>query len=463
MLKYTPMTSGVNRIRLLNYSLPVVAIEFVIYPVLAILPSFYANISGGKLASYATAILISRLVYSCSGPIVGYLSDRFATRWGRRKPWMIAGTVVEVISVYLVFVPPSNAGPDYFAWTAALALFGFSMIDVPYIAWGSEITRDYARRSLIASYRAVFAVFGQVVFLALPLLPAFGGSDLLQPATIAHLGFVAMVLLVVTMSIALVWGPRAEAENAAPAEAPVLRLLADMARNVPMLYLTGATVFTFLAYCVQLTIALQFMSSLGFAKTFAPLTLVGLLVSIVSVPLWESISRRIGKHKSWAVTLVISFVGLGAYFVIVPIFGTFGALVASSLIVALPSAFYTASLPYSIMGDVIDYDELKTGSNRSANYSAVILLVIRLQVAIGGAIAFFVLGAMRFDVHLVNSHVMQPAMFVAYFLLPGLFLLLAIACIWRFPIDARRAAIIRKRLEGTHRASGYERRASPAR
>jgi glycoside/pentoside/hexuronide:cation symporter, GPH family len=445
------MTSRIGTIRLVNYSLPVLAIEFVIYPVLAILPSFYVNFSGGELASYATAILISRLVYSCSGPIVGYLSDRLTSRWGRRKPWMIAGTIVEVISVYLVFNPPAHAGPDYFAWTAGLALFGFSMIDVPYIAWGSEITRDYATRSVIASYRAIFAVFGQVFFLALPLLPVFGGKNLLEAPTIARLGFVAILLLIVTMSIALLWGPRAQAEETAAAESSILRLIADMVRNVPMLYLSGATIFTFLAYSVQLTIALQFMASIGFASTFGPLTIAGLVLSIVTVPLWEMITKRIGKHKSWALTLVVSFLGLPAYFVVAPVFGTFAALIVSSIIVAFPSAYMMASLPYSIMGDVIDYDEMKTGSNRSANYSAIVLLVIRLQVAMGGAIAFAILGAMHFDVHGVNPHVMQPAMVVAYFIVPGIFFLVAFACTWPFPIDARRAAIIRRRLEARNR------------
>jgi len=441
------MTLRIGKIRLVNYSLPVLAIEFVIYPVLAILPSFYVNFSGGELASYATAILISRLVYSCSGPVVGYLSDRFTTPWGRRKPWMVAGTIVEVVSVYLVFNPPAHAGPAYFAWTAALALFGFSMIDVPYIAWGSEITRDYATRSLIASYRAVFAVLGQAVFLALPLVPAFGGKNLLEASTIAHLGFVAILLLVATMIVALLWGPRAQAEETAPAKTAVLRLAVDMVRNVPMLYLTGATVFIFLAYSVQVTIGLQFMASIGFAGAFAPLTLAGLVLSIATVPLWELVTKRLGKHKSWAVTIVANFLGLPAYFVVAPLFGTFAALVTSSIVAALPQAYMTASLPYSIMGDVIDYDELKTGSNRSANYSAIVLLAIRLQVAIGGAVAFFILGAMRFDVHRVNPQALQPAMLVAYFIVPGIFLIVALACAWEFPIDARRAAIVRRRLE----------------
>jgi Na+/melibiose symporter-like transporter len=360
---------------------------------------------------------------------------------------MVVGTIVEVISVYLVFNPPAHAGPDYFAWTAALALFGFSMIDVPYIAWGSEITRDYAARSLIASYRAVFAVLGQVVFLALPMLPVFGGKSLLEASTIARLGLVAMVLLVVTMSVALLWGPQAQAEETTPAEASVLQLIVDMVRNVPMLYLTAATVFAFLAYSIQLTIGLQFMASIGFAKTFGPLTLAGLLLSIVSVPVWELVTKRIGKHKCWALSLVVSFLGLPLYFVVAPLFGTLAALIASSIVVVFPTTYMLTSLPYSIMGDVIDYDELKTGSNRSANYSAVILLAIRLQVAIGGAIAFFILGAMRFDVHRVNPHALQPAMIVAYFIVPGIFTLLALACTWPFPIDARRAAIIRRRLE----------------
>lgn len=410
------------------------------------------NFSGGELASYATAIFISRLVYSCSGPVVGYLSDRFTTRWGRRKPWMIAGTVVEAISVYLVFVPPAHAGPTYFAWTAALALFGFSMIDVPYIAWGSEITRDYAGRSLVSSYRAVFAVLGQVVFLTLPMVPAFGGKNLLEASTIARLGYVAILLLVVTMSVALLWGPKAEAEETAPAEASIFRVVADMARNVPMLYLIAATVFAFLGYCMQLTIGLQFMASIGFAGAFNAITLAGLLISIVSMPFWEWVTRRIGKNKCWAVALLVSFAGLPVYFVVAPLFGTFAALVVSSIVVALPNSYMLTSLPYSIMGDVIDYDELKTGSNRSANYSAVILLFIRWQTAIGGAIAFFILGAMHFEVHTVNPHV-QPAMIVAYFVVPGIFILLAMFCTWPFPLDARRAAIVRRRLESRQDAS----------
>ncbi len=360
---------------------------------------------------------------------------------------MVAGTVVEAISVYLVFMPPAHAGATYFAWTAALALFGFSMIDVPYIAWGSEMTRDYAGRSLVATYRAVFAVLGQVIFLALPMVPAFGGKNLLAASTIARLGYVAILLLVVTMTVALLFGPKAQAEETAPAEAGVFRVIFDMARNVPMLYLTGATVFAFLGYCVQLTIGLQFMASIGFANTFSALTLAGLVISVVSVPFWEKITRRIGKNKCWTVALVASFIGLPAYFIVAPIFGTFAALVVSSIVVALPNTYMLTSLPYSIMGDVIDYDELKTHSNRAANYSAILLLAIRWQTAIGGAIAFFVLGAMHFDVHAVNPHALQPAMIVAYFIVPAIFILVAAVCTWQFPIDSRRAAIVRKRLE----------------
>jgi glycoside/pentoside/hexuronide:cation symporter, GPH family len=446
------MKAGLTGLRLVNYSLPVIAIEFVIYPTLAVLPSFYLNLSGGELAQYATAMFISRLVYSCSGPVVGYLSDRFTTPWGRRRPWMVAGTVVECVSVAFLFMPPVHAGPTYFAWTSAIALFGFSMIDVPYIAWGSEITRDYNTRSRVTAYRAAFAIFGEVIFLGLPLIPMFGGKNFLAATTIARLGVVAIVLLLITMTLALFHGPEAEAEEHAPAQTSLPRLVLDVLGNKPMWFLTGTTVLTVLPSMVQTTVLLQFMSSLGHPSAFSILNLAALCISIAAMPFWLRLTNRIGKPKTWTIALAITFASIPLYAVLAPIAGPFVALVASTLVTWLPSAHTIASLPYAVMGDVIDYDELKHRSNRSANYSAIVLLIIRLQSAIGGALAFYILATMHFDAHAVNERTAQPAMLVAYFAVPGVFLLLGMLCAWRFPIDARKAGIVRSRLEKRHDA-----------
>jgi glycoside/pentoside/hexuronide:cation symporter, GPH family len=436
----------------LAYSLPILGIEFIIYPILVILPSFYVSLSGGELAAFATAILVSRIVYSCSGPVVGYLSDRIGTRWGRRKPWIVVGTALEVVSVVLVFMPPHAAGPAYFAWTSALALFGFSMIDVPYVAWGSEITRDYQMRSRITAYRAAFGVGAQSLFLALPLMPGFGGRSLLEPVVIQRLGIAAIVILSATILIALLFGPQAtEAAEDAPSKTPLPVLLLGVVRNKPMRLLGGAIVFSFLGNIIPSTLALQFLASVGLTSSFSVVTIAALTLSIVSIPVWLKLTYRLGKHGFWVLGLAITLTSFPAYFVIAHFFGTLAGYVVSAILFTLPSAQMLAAIPYSMMGDVIDYDELKTGTNHSANYSAIVLLVIRLQAAIGGSLAFFLLSAFHFNVHAVSRTVLQPAMIVANFVAPALCVLIAIIFAAAYPIDARRQSIIRRRLERRRR------------
>lgn len=434
--------------RLVAYSMPIVAIEFVIYPTLAILPAFYVHRSGGGLAAYATALLVSRIVYSCGGPVVGYVSDRVATPWGRRTPWIVLGTILEILSVYMLFVPPPHAGPTYFAWASGVALFGFSMIDVPYIAWGSEISREYRARSRIASYRGVCAIAGEFIFLALPLLPVFGRGGLLEAPVVARLGIVAMLLLAITIAAALAWGPKPDARiSDEPARESLPVLARAMARNKPMLWLCAALVFTFLPSLVQATVMLPLLASLGLTTWFSAINIAGLGVSILSMPLWLRLTYRVGKHRAWAIGLAVTFVSLPAYFGVAHIFGALAGLFALSILGFLSYAQVAGSLPYAVMGDVIDYDELRTGANHAANYSAIVLLIIRLQTAIGGSLALYILAAMHFDVHAVDPALIQPALIVSYFIVPGISLLLGILCMLAYPIDARRQSIVRRRLE----------------
>jgi len=440
--------------RLISYSLPILGIEFIIYPILAILPAFYVHLSGGELAQFATAILVSRIVYSCSGPVIGYLSDRFATPWGRRRPWIVAGTIVEIVSIVLVFMPPAKAGPVYLAWTSALALFGFSMIDVPYIAWGSEITRDYRTRSLITSYRAVLATGGQLLFLVLPLFPALGGRSLLSPTVIERLGFAAIAILAVTVLAALALGPREIEAEERHGATPIRALIGGMLRNPPMLFLTGAIVFAFLANLIPATLTLPFLASIGLTEYFSPVTIAAIASSVISIPLWLRLTYRLGKSRFFVLALAITAAGFPAYFLVSAVWGPLAGFIVSSILQALPAGQMLASIPYSMMGDVIDYDELRTGTNHAANYSAIVLLVIRLQSAIGGSVAFFILSALHFDVRAVDPHRLQPAMIAAEFAVPFVCTLIAMAFAARYPLDERRHAIVRRRLERRRPSDG---------
>jgi Na+/melibiose symporter-like transporter len=428
------------------YSLPIFGVEFIIYPTLAILPAFYATSGGGTLAAFGTAIFLSRGVYSWSGPVVGFLSDRFPTPWGRRKPWMAGGLVLAAIGVGLLFFPPRGAGPAYFGWASALALLAFSVIDIPYIAWGSEITRDYADRTRIASWRMWFATSSIVLFVLLPYVPGFGGGDLVNPAVIARLGVVALVVVTVTIAICLRWGPPVVATIAErPQPGETVRMLRALGRNRPMLLLSCATFFSYLPLSIVAPLQLAFLLSLGLGTSYGIVAVIGFAANLAAMPLWAWIAQRLGKQRSWALGMAVTLLSAPVFYLVQPLAGSLVAILVSGFVGgAAPVILF---MPYSALGDVIDYDELRSGTNHAASFSALLLVVIRLTATVGGPAGFYALAAFGYSMTAANSAAAVLGLQIAYFGLPALCTAIAIPCALAYPLDARRAAIVRRRLE----------------
>lgn len=99
----------------------------------------YAEL-GVALGDVALIVLVARLLDVAIDPAVGFLSDRTRARLGRRKTWVIAGTPVYMLAVWRLFVPPSEVDATYFATWMVLFWLGFSMINIPYYAWGAELS-----------------------------------------------------------------------------------------------------------------------------------------------------------------------------------------------------------------------------------------------------------------------------------------------------------------------------------
>lgn len=431
---------------LVAYSSLIFGAEIILYATLAILPSFYAAQVGGMRA-LSTALFASGLVYTCGGPIVGYLSDRIATPWGRRKPWIAAGTVIALVSVYLLFFPPMKPTAAYFGWSAALALLAFSFIDVPYLAWGAEITRDYRDRSRVATFRALFTNGGVFALVALPLIPGFGGHSFLNPFVISRLGFFAFVTLLLTTCAALLLGP--ESKTIAREQAKhidLLGLLRTMRTNRPLWLFLLALAATWFSVAFQITLALPFLASLGLTDWFSSLTILSYVVAILTTPVWLMAIYRFGKKRAWVVALVVQLAGIAAYFIL----SKFDSKAAAILLTVFRGVVLQsiAVIPYSLLGDVIDYDSLRTRANHASSYTAVALLVIRLPIALSGAIGFALLSTFHFKIGVAHQPLAQTGMSIAYLAIPAACALVAIFFVSRFPLDARKQSIIRRRLEG---------------
>ena len=142
----------VSEIRILCYSSLYLPVSMALLPVnLYILP-FYAEL-GIPLYAMSVIIFAARLSDAITDPLMGVLCDRTKTPWGRRKPWILIGTPLLMLALYKLFLPPAAPTVWYFAtWIIALYL-AYTIISLPYYAWGAEMSSDYEQRTHISGRR----------------------------------------------------------------------------------------------------------------------------------------------------------------------------------------------------------------------------------------------------------------------------------------------------------------------
>jgi len=187
--------------------------------------------------------------------------------------------------------------------------------------------------------------------------------------------------------------------------------------------------------------------ALGLGASISLAFIVNMVVMGASVPLWLRVVYRVGKHRALAISSALSIVILPTILLIKP--GS-GALVPFLLwMVALGAAGGTNAISVNaIMGDIVDYDTLRTRGNRAGNYYAFMGFLTKASGALGGGFAFLLLSLFGFDAKATSQS--ELALFGLKFSMAGLPLVLsvlAIALVFRFPLDERRHAIIKRRLE----------------
>ncbi|MPT23252.1 MAG: MFS transporter, partial [Starkeya sp.] len=192
-----PAGPAVTGRRLALYALPALPLAALALPFYVIVPSFYAEALGLSLTAVGAALLAIRLIDALADPLLGWVADRIAPQFGRRRALMALAAPVTALCALMVFWPGAGAGIAHlFLWGLGLSL-GYTALSLAYTAWGAEITSDYRGRAQVAAAREGVTLLGTLVAIALPF--AIGlGTD----ATGFH-GLAAMgVFVLVTLPLA---------------------------------------------------------------------------------------------------------------------------------------------------------------------------------------------------------------------------------------------------------------------
>jgi GPH family glycoside/pentoside/hexuronide:cation symporter len=151
-----------------------------------------------------TALLLGRVWDAVTDPLMGWISDRTRTRWGRRRPYLLAGGITTAASLVILFLPVHSSNQILlFFWAAgsySLLCTASTVLLVPYFALTPELTKDYRERSVLNGFRMTSAVVGTLLGAGafLPLLSLFPDRNTAWPFTAAIFGLITVALSLVT-------------------------------------------------------------------------------------------------------------------------------------------------------------------------------------------------------------------------------------------------------------------------
>lgn len=442
-------TSPLKNRTLIAFALPGFVVGMMAGPVNSVIPTIYAKYYGLDLAFIGTVLLVSRIFDGITDPLVGYLSDRTKTPFGRRKPWVVFGYALTILAIYKVFVPGEDVTPTYFMFWYFLLFLAWTISDIPYGAWAAELSRLYEDRTRISVFRQTVQLLGSIAFVALPLLPIFATSEM-TPEVLFVIAMVVIVLLPTLAVISLTVVPEGKPLETKPAGS-LLDLAKSIARNKPFWIFVAAFALYGIGMGTYSVGSFMFLDTyLGIGDKFPYIGGVSFLLPILCMPIWLFVANKFEKHQAWAFSVLVT--GL-----LVPLTALIApgpeAFIPLLVLTAIKLAFLAGSmvLPQAMLPDIIDYDLLKSGTNRAGSYLAFFLLLFKVNVAVGSALGLFIMDAFQYDAQVTEhsaSSVFGLKLAVIY--IPAVLLVTSSLFIWRSPITRRRQAIIRRRIESRH-------------
>ncbi|MDO8838390.1 MAG: MFS transporter [Parvibaculum sp.] len=448
-----------TRWQLVAYGQLVMPLAVIGLPVAVYIPPFYSSTLGLDLAAVGFILMLARITDVITDPLIGRLSDHTHTRWGRRRPWVAAGVPLMVVSALMLFVPQGEVTNLYLLiWIAAI-YFGYTLITIPYGAWGAELSGDYQERNRITGSREIFLLIGLLIAITAPIVGAYMSgeasdteSGAASRSAVGVLGWLTAGLLPLCALVMFTSVP--EPKVPVTDTIPFRRGLRVAMKNGPFRIVLFSSIFGALAGSINIGVVIFFfdhVAGIGAAGTI--LIFVLFLAGVVGSPFWVWMGGRVGKHTAIAIAGLASMFAFtlvpAVIYLVKPVApeAVFWCLLAINVVQGLALGAAPILGP-SIMADVVDLDTIKSGEPRAAFLFAFLGMVRKTFEAMGVGLALPLLAWAGFNAQSKdNSSEALFALLAMYCLVPLILWLISIAIILRYPITHERQRRLRAGLE----------------
>jgi glycoside/pentoside/hexuronide:cation symporter, GPH family len=430
---------------------------------------FFTNVAGLDAAAAGLILLIGKVWDAVNDPIVGILSDRTKSKWGRRLPWLIFGAIPFGLSFVAQWLIPTTDKSLLFWFYVAIAIIFntfFTIVNLPYTALTAELTNDYQERTSLNGFRFTFSIGGSVFALILAqaifawLKPVQGNDCSNSGGGLPYLVLAAVCSLIAVVSIyACVFGIRDRVlqieSNRIESVTPQMSFpeqLRVVISNRPFLYVIGIYFCSWLAIQTTASIVPYFVIDwMGLQeKDFIQVTLAIQVTALVMLFGWGAIAAKVGKKAVYFMGVGLWIIAQAGLFLVQP--GQVGLMYAMAILAGMGVAV-AYLIPWSMVPDVIELDELRTGQRREGIFYAFMVLLQKIGLALG----LFLLGqALSWSGFLERvtcqpAPIQPPSALLAIRLaigpLPAIMLLLSLVMAYFYPISKEYHAEILQRLK----------------
>lgn len=410
---------------------------------------FLTNVVGIRPAVAGIAILIGRSWDYINDPIIGHISDRTRSRWGRRRPFLLFGALPFALAFTMMwFKPPWDnliALTAYYAVAYVIFDTAATFVYMPYYALTPELTEDYDERTSLTSYRMFYSILGSLLAFTIPLMivgsfsPGNTGKILLMGAIFG---------LISALPLWLVFATTREKQEFIEQSQPTFKASLKAAfKNKPFVF--GAVIYliTWVSFDILQTVLLFFIKFVMGREADSDLIMATIfIVAIFALPFWEWTSRKLNKRLAyaagitfWAVVqvLLITMNASSPLILILFLCGLAGIGVGAAHV-----------LPWSIIPDAIEWDEYQTGERHEGMFYSLVTLMQKIASSIA-----IPLTAVFLDLtHYVPNSATQPAsallgIRILVGPIPALLLIIGIIFALKYPLSREEFTRVVKELD----------------
>jgi GPH family glycoside/pentoside/hexuronide:cation symporter len=433
-----PTGSGLERLSFrekAGYGLGDAAANFIFQTMVVFQLAFYTDTFGITAAEAGTLLIVARVWDAIFDPVMGIVSDRTRTRWGKFRPWILWTAVPFGVMGFLTFTTPhfgAHGKLIYAYLTYIVLMMVYSANNLPYSALSGVMTGDMGERTSLSSFRFVFAMSATVVVqgLGLPMVKFFGGGNdaLGYQTTIGIFSALAVIFFFVTFA--------STRERIAPApdqQTSVRQDFVDLTKNPPWITMFVLTIVLFVTLALRGgTVLYYWKYYVGRENLFSLFNVLGTGATIVGVIFSKPLAVRYGKRNLFIGGLAFTVLFTAGFVVLPP--GAIEVMIGMEMLRQFAYGF-TIPLLWAMMADVADFSEWKNHRRATGVVFSAIVFGLKAGLGVGGALGGYILAGYGYVPNAAQTPQALEGIRLMMSLFPALGFALCLLCLFFYRID----------------------------